>query len=171
MNFFNQGVGTTLEVLVRAREFGVDGYNDQETYQVIKIPLENKVEQPLFSQIDSDLNDANFSLLEETENSFTISAETPDYDKNLSILISQSQKYDNHLFSTTALASPMMILCRHLSLMLLVPPDRESPRDFNKDNIYEVELNITTSDPSVWTLDLIKIQVEDVEYPYEVAHL
>ena len=62
--FLDQGVGTTLEVLVRAREFGVDGYNDQETYQVIKIPLENKVEPPYI--IDSNLNDANFSLSEET---------------------------------------------------------------------------------------------------------
>ena len=48
-------------------------------------------------------------------------------------------------------------------------PDRESPRDYNKDNIYEVELNISTSDPTIWTLDLLKIQIEDVEYSYEIS--
>ena len=166
--FLNQGVGTTLEVLVRAREFGVDGYNDQETYQVIKIPLENKVEHPFFSSIDSNLNDANFSFPEETDKSFIISAETPDYDKNITISISQNKGLDNHLFTIESMGTTDGEIVQ-ASLSLISQPDRESPRDFDKDNIYEVELNITTSDPAVWTLDLIKIQVDDVDYPYEIA--
>jgi hypothetical protein len=166
--FLNQGVGTTLEVLVRAREFGVDGYNDQETYQVIKIPLENRVEQPFFSSIDTDLIDANFSLIEESDDTFRIFAETPDHDKNLTISISGNLGFDNHLFTIKPL-DPVDSDIIESELSFLVPPDRESPRDFNKDNIYEVELNITTSDPTVWKLDLIKIQVDDLDYPYEIS--
>ena len=166
--FLSRGVGTTLEVLVLAREYGLNGYNNQETLQVIKVPLLNNVEPPFISSINSDFKDANFSLAEESFQTFSIFAETPDYDKNLTISISQNQSLDNYLFTVSPLDSSDDEIAQ-ASLSFLSPPDRESPRDYNKDNIYEVELNITTSDPSVWTLDLIKIQVDDVEYPYEVS--
>ena len=166
--FLSNGIGATLEVLVRAREYGINGYNDQETYQTIKIPLENNVEPPFFSPIVSEFNDANFSVPEESVGTFIIGAETPDYDKNLSISISQNHSLDNHLFYLTKLESLDEGTIKS-NLSFLSPPDRESPRDYNKDNVYDVELNISTSDPAVWTLEKFKIKVEDLDYPYEIS--
>ena len=166
--FMNSGIGATLEVYVKVREYGEDGYNGQESVEVIKIPLENDIEAPFFLPVTSDLMDANFSVAEESLGSFRVQAETIDYDKNLSLSFSLNNSLDNDLFTLSEIGSndADSILA---NLSFRSPPDRESPRDFNKDNIYEVELNISTSDPSTWTLEKFKILVDDLDYPYEVS--
>ena len=170
----NSRSGPKYEILVKAKEWDPDAeeYVDgAETEQVIVINLLNQVEEPYFESLDTLTGDANFSLEEgETNNPdlpLRVSANTVDYNKNLTIQLPDNPDRDNHLFGITAVSGNEDRLA-YADLFFLNPPDREAPRDLDKDNSYQVELKIETEDPTVFALETFTIAVTDADFPFTI---
>jgi hypothetical protein len=135
---------------------------DSKTTQLIVVDVENKVETPFFKQIDNYADDSNFSIFEDELKTFIVNADTDDVSKDLSISLTQNDQSDNHLFELVSLSSPAD-LAISVGFQFKSPPDMESPRDRDKNNLYEIELLILTEDPNVFTTELFTIRVLDVE--------
>ncbi len=167
--------GAKYEILVTAKEWDeeaeeyVDG---AETEQIIEVIIENKVEKPFFQSLGTSDGDANFTLVEgktwDSDSPFRVFADTTDFNKNITIILPEAGDFDNDLFHIVSEAGSDQEQA-YAELHFSNPPDRESARDNNKDNIYEVELKIETEDPAVYELETFRIEVTDADFPFSIA--
>ena len=154
---------TTLKIWVEAKEWDGEKYaDDSSTRKVIEVKVENKIELPFFEPVDVASPTVDFSQVEDSNVTFTVEANTLDFDKNLTIRLPESQDHDNSLFAIKSLIGGVSENAKkHLFFKEL--PDRESPRDKDKDNIYKVKLEILTSDPQIIAEKVFSIEVTDAD--------
>ncbi len=166
-DFVDKGLEPRLEFRIWAREYDENGpVPDAETSQIVRIPIKNKVEEPAFLSLGNQAEDANFSILEGEVGLFEVHATTEDFNKSLVIQLN-SEVADGHLFEKVR-QSPPADGVSAFAFAFVSPPDRESPRDHDKDNRYEVQLEIATSDPMVFHRETFFIKVEDTESPFSI---
>ena len=159
---------TTLKIWVEANEWDGEKYvDDSSTRQVIEVKVNNKIEIPFFESVDIVSPTVDFSQVEDSNVTFTVEANTLDFDKNLTIRIPESQVHDNSLFAIKSLTGGISENAKK-SLFFKELPDRESPRDQDKDNIYQVKLEILTSDPSVTAEKVFSIEVTDADSEFYI---
>ena len=135
---------------------------DSKTTQLIVVDVENKVETPFFIQVDNYADDSNFSIFEDELKTFIVNADTHDISKDLNISLSQNDQSDNHLFDIVSFSSSADFAIS-ADFQFKIPPDMESPRDRDKNNLYEIELLVSTQDPEVFITELFTVRVLDVE--------
>ena len=164
-------VGEPNEYLVKIRSTKWDRYepswdDEKEAYldenqtqfssiMNLVVKVENTIEKPYFLPVDSDLFDANFSLDEQTYNSFTLEAGTDDFEKELQISLLDEK--DSWYFSTFENEGTYEI-------PIYDPTRLRKSEDSNRDNIYDVSFRVSSvKDPSVYVDQVLRVKVNDLE--------
>ena len=159
---------TTLKIWVEANEWDGEKYvDDSSTRQVIEVIVDNKIELPFFVLPEGEPPVVDFAIVEDSNETFAVEANTLDFDKNLTTRISDSLVHDNQLFSFQTLSGGVSEKAK-IEISFLESPDRESPRDYDKNNIYEIELEILTSDPNVIERRVFSIEVTDADSEFYI---
>ena len=98
---------TTLKIWVEANEWDGEKYvDDSSTRQVIEIIVDNKIELPFFVLPEGEPPVVDFAIVEDSNETFAVEANTLDFDKNLTTRISD--------------VSFTIISCFHFKLYLVV---------------------------------------------------
>ena len=113
-------------------------------------------------------------MIEGESAKFLIYGDTDDYSKTLNIELTSNENYDNEMFDLVTVDSDLDYpVVGELSFKefsdLSNFPDLESPRDLNKDNIYEIEVEIRSHiDPEVFSTEVFRVEVLDKDYPFSL---
>ena len=156
------GLDNNYKVLVRATEDDDTGLYAE---QLIEVQIINEVEVPGFVEaFDPVHTDANFSIVEQQQKEFLINATTEDENKNLLVRISGDGP-DDRLFTFDSSTN---------LLSFVYPPDYENPEDEDRDNLYEILMQVNPFDVdsnrsiSPTYRETFKIRVEDDEFPFYI---
>ena len=150
-----------FEVLVRATK---ESMPNEPTEQWIRVQVENVVEPPVFTDVQNAYVDANFSIIEQTEDVyFEIFAESVDaIEKEVNLSLStETSDNDNLFFEVTGTSSD-----NSLKFAFQVPPDFENPVDLDGDNNYTVAVVAECAGST--TTQLFTIRVDDVLFYPEI---
>jgi len=158
----------TYEVDIVAQEYFndeiVDGTSRTQRYL---IHLENTIETPYFLPTLPNEYDANFSVEEQTSAEFEISVSTDDADQNISLEIVSNSK-DGRFFEFTKV-EPRYGALGTVQFQFKIPPDFENPRDYNYDNIYEVDFKIKTNSEDADLVETFSVRVIDLVSKLEIT--
>ena len=140
---FENPLQRTYSVEVRATEFDSLGFPREYKDQVVVVKVVNVNESPVFETTQSSDADANFTLLEETMGTFSVSANTDDAVDGLEGLdlgISGNGE-DDLLFEIINSSTSE----NSLEFAFKEMPNFEKPLDSNLDNDYKVNIFIKTA--------------------------